>query len=268
MIMDEQLFYAGNVNTEARKLAAAMAVTGVSLIEIDKAIEKYIKSMGCIPVFSGYNGFPASSCLSVNDIAVHGVPSEYKLQEGDILKIDVGVGCDDYCTDAASTVIVRSKINDEKYRSRKLLQYANIQILNAGLSQVKDKAKLVDITFAMEQSRDRINYSLKMIDSDKKITIIKSLGGHYIADKIHVNPCILSAFDDDRRIKNYQLKEYGEYTLKEGDRICIEPVVTWGNGEIETDQFDNWSIRTVDGSDASHVEACILVTKEGFKLIS
>jgi methionyl aminopeptidase len=78
----------------------------------------------------------------------------------------------------------------------------------------------------------------------------------------------LSAFHKSEKIKKYQMMEYENYTLREGDTLCIEPVVTWGNGEILVSDNDNWSVFTADGSDASHFEACILVTKEGFEIIS
>jgi methionyl aminopeptidase len=266
--MNDELKYSGLVNTQARRIAAKLAVPGNTLFYIDKQIEDYIKKMDCTPAFFNYKGFPASSCLSVNDIAVHGVPSDYRLQPEDILKIDVGVTYGNFVTDAATTVIVESDKKTKKSSSRKLLQYCNMQLLNAGLCAVKDGVSLNKITTAIESQRDKINDSLGLIKSKKRLCIIESLCGHYIGSSLHVEPCVLSAFHKSEKIKKYQMMEYENYTLREGDTLCIEPVVTWGNGEILVSDNDNWSVFTADGSDASHFEACILVTKEGFEIIS
>jgi len=267
-MINEAMKYAGTINTEARKLAAAMAIPGIKLSTINNEITSYIRSMDCNPIFLGYSGFPAAACLSVNNIAVHGVPTDYELQQADILKIDVGVEHLGYVTDAACTVIVKSDDRNELYRSRKLLQYCNMQILNAGLKRVKDGATLFDLVEGMEFAKNKINESLTMIESKKQITIVDSLCGHYIGSSLHMEPYVICEFSKDLKIKKYQINECKKHFLREGDTLCVEPVVTWGNGQIEVNKEDGWSVYTVDGSDASHMEACILVTKEGFEIIS
>lgn len=267
-MINEAMKYAGTINTEARRLAVAMAVPGVKLSTINSEIISYIKSMDCNPAFLGYNGFPAAACLSVNNVAVHGVPTDYELKQADILKIDVGVEHFGFVTDAACTIVIKSEESSELYRSRKLLQYCNMQILNAGLSKVKDGASLFDLVEAMESSKDNLNSSLRFIESKRHITIIDSLCGHYIGNSLHIEPYVLAGLSKDPKIKKHQINESRKHFLREGDTLCVEPVITWGNGQIEVSKNDGWSVYTVDGSDASHVEACILVKKEGFEIIS
>lgn len=256
--------YAGKVNLAAIEWGFHHAQPGVTLAEIDVVMEKYIRDAGCRPAFKNYQPtgyplpFPASVCISPNDVVVHGIPGDYVLQAGDLLTIDVGTEYQGWYVDAARTRLVPGKaLLDKITRGNKLI-HATTEILEAQLSVVKDQCDFLSMVRAAEAEAMR-----------QGVTIMPQWGGHGIADKVHLEPFIPSAIDRTKSKIKQQIEErqYARQKLTEGQTICIEPVVTFGKSDIIVDD-DKWTIRQADGHLTAHTERCLLVTKDGYELLS
>ena len=262
--------YAGEVNLKAIQTGIAVAIPGVTLQFVDEAIERVILGEGCEAPFKGYHGFPNVACLSPNDVLVHGIPNEYKLRANDILTIDVGTKYQGYCVDAARTIIVPQEDswhpleNEGRDASRVKLMVAADAILGAQMGVVKAGATLMDIVDAATRTADELG-----------VRVIHEYGGHQIGKVIHEE---LDGYDgtfipnvlDPRKTglsSQIQQRRLAGYHLKEGQTICLEPVVTFGSGDIMIDE-DGWTVRTTDGADAAHSERCLIVTKDGYELLS
>jgi len=151
--------YAGRVNQEAIEVGHKAMKPGVTLLEIDKVVEDYILSHGCLPVFKGYKDFPATCCLSPNDVVVHGVPNGYALKDGDMLTIDVGCSFDGWMVDSARTFVLKESLDEffcnpdaynKKYKTQERLAYASIAVLECQLNVLKNGCSLLDIVMAAE----------------------------------------------------------------------------------------------------------------------
>ncbi|MCS7053266.1 MAG: type I methionyl aminopeptidase [Ignavibacterium sp.] len=210
---------------------------GVTTKELDLIAEDYIRSCDAIPAFKGYsqgNGvkFPASICTSVNDEVVHGIPSEYKLKDGDIISIDVGVKKNNYFGDAAITVGV-GKISDEQ---KKLIEVTE-RSLYIGIEQAVESNRLQDISYAIQEYVESNGFS-----------VVRDLCGHGVGKYLHEDPSI----------PNFGKKGSGP-KLKRGMTLAIEPMVNVGSWQVKVAN-DNWTIKTFDGKDSAHFEHTILVT--------
>ena len=213
---------------------------GITTIELDRLAEKFITENGGVPSCKGYEGFPCSLCISVNDEVVHGIPGKRKLKNGDIVTIDMVIGYHGYQGDAAWTYQVGSITEEKKY----LMKHTK-QSLYEGLKQVKPGNRIGDISSAIEE------YATK-----HKLGVVKELVGHGIGTKMHEDP----------DVPNYGKKGTGP-KLKEGMTICIEPMLTLGSPKIGILE-DDWTIVTQDGSPAAHYEHTVLVTKEGYEILT
>ena len=213
---------------------------GITTIELDRLAEKFIIENGGVPSCKGYEGFPCSLCISVNDEVVHGIPGKRKLKNGDIVTIDMVIGYHGYQGDAAWTYAVGSITEEKKY----LMKHTK-QSLYEGLKQVKPGNRIGDISSAIEE------YATK-----HKLGVVKELVGHGIGTNMHEAP----------DVPNYGKKGTGP-KLKEGMTICIEPMITLGNPDIGI-LDDDWTIVTQDGSPAAHYEHTILVTKDGYEILT
>lgn len=246
---------AGRINREAIEYGVKNALPGTTLAQLSDKIEAFIRKNGGTPAFKGYHGFPAAACLSLNDACVHGIPNGRGLVEGDILSIDVGTIVSGWYADAATTIIVGDDYEDHQVE----LIYGTRNILRAQMSVVKEGASLWDILVAGEEQA--FKYSLHMIPD---------LGGHYIGQQLHVEPFIQNALDESpgNQLKNDLLRRKLQgHLLKENDTICLEPVATLGKTDIIVDA-DKWTCRTVDGSLTAHFEHMLLVTKDGYEILS
>lgn len=265
--------YAGKVNQLAIEHGHSIAKPGVTLLEIDAAIEKYIVDHKCSPVFKGYKGYPASSCLSPNDVVVHGIPNGYALKYGDLLTIDVGSEYHGWMVDSARTFVIKdadTQLTDpEKYdvKWQERLIYAADVILDAELSVIKNGCSLLNILKAAESAAQQ-SFVPKSL-GHKSINICFQWGGHQIGRQLHIDPFIPNAIDPAlSSIKRWQLeREYDKYKLTAGQVICLEPVVTFGSTDIILDD-DGWTVRSKDGSLVAHTERCLLVTETGHEILS
>ncbi len=213
---------------------------GVTTLELDRIAEKFILSKGCTPSFKNYNGFPNSICTSVNDEVVHGIPSNYKLKEGDIISVDIGVCYKGYHGDSAWTYKV-GKISKEK---EYLLKHTEASLF-AGLSKVKAGNRLGDVCSAVGTYAKEHN-----------LGIVRELVGHGVGSKLHEDP----------EIPNYGTPNTGPI-LKSGMVLAIEPMLNLGKDDVCI-LDDEWTVVTEDYSPSAHFEHTVLVTDTGCEILT
>jgi methionyl aminopeptidase len=221
---------------ETLRLVKSNVKIGVTTFELDRVAEDYIKSNNANPAFKGYSqgglpGFPGSVCTSINDAVVHGIPGQVKLEEGDIISLDVGVLKNNYYGDAAITVAV-GKISDEK---KKLLEVTE-KSLQLGIEQAKNGNRVHDISAAVQDYVEQNGFS-----------IVRDLCGHGVGKFLHEDPAV----------PNFGKRGTGS-KLKRGMTIAIEPMVNAGGYEVITSP-DGWTVITADGSPSAHFEHTILI---------
>lgn len=231
---------AGMMVSKTHKYLQKYIKPGITTKDLDELAEEYIRSMGGIPTCKGYEGFPATLCTSINDEVVHGIPSNRKLKNGDIITIDMVIGYKGYQGDAAWTYAV-GNISDEK----KYLMEHTEKALYEGIKQVKPGAHIGDISNAIE------TYATK-----HKLGVVKELVGHGIGTEMHEDP----------DVPNYGKPGHGP-RLKEGMVICIEPMLNLGTADIEI-LDDDWTIVTRDEKPSAHYEHTVLVTKDGYEILT
>jgi len=209
---------------------------GQSVIELDKIAEDYIISCNAKPAFKGYEGFPATLTVSIDDEIVHGIPKNIILKEGQIISIDCGVIKNDFYSDSARTIAV-GKISDEK---QKLLDVTK-KALDIGIQNALVGNKIFDISNSIQEYVESEGFS-----------IVRELVGHGIGRQLHIKP----------QVPNFSIPATPDLdvVLKEGMCLAIEPMVNVGSRHIKTDS-DGWTIRTKDGSSSAHFEHSILITK-------
>lgn len=231
---------AGKMVSKTHKYLKEFIKPGITTKELDKLAFEYITNMGGVPTCKGYEGFPATLCTSVNDTVVHGIPDNYKLKDGDIITIDMVIGYKGYQGDAAWTYAVGNISSDKKY----LMEHTE-KALYEGISQVKPGNHIGDISSAIEKYANKYN-----------LGIVKELCGHGIGREMHEDP----------EVPNYGKINSGP-KLREGMVICIEPMLNLGTPDIYI-LDDDWTIKTDDGFPSAHYEHTILVTKDGYEILT
>ena len=233
---EEQIELLRSSNQLVSMTLAQMAKTirpGITTLALDKIAEEFIRDHKAIPGFKGYNNFPNTLCTSVNDEVVHGIPSDYILQEGDIVSIDCGVVLEGYYGDSAFTFPV-GEINDEK---RRLLEYTR-ESLEEGVKQAVAGNRVGDISWAVQNKAESGGYS-----------VVRELVGHGLGKNLHESP----------EIPNYGRRGRGP-KLKNGLVICIEPMINMGDKSVRQ-MRDGWTVRTADGQPSAHFEYAVAVGK-------
>ena len=229
------------ITRDALRFAETLIKPLTSTLSIDKSIKKFIIDNGGIPSFLGYDGFPASSCISVNDVVVHGIPKEdVILQEGDIVSVDVGVIYKGFNGDAARTFAV-GKISAEKQR----LIDVTKQSFFEGISKLRVGGKLGEMSSTIQKYAESHGFS-----------VVRELVGHGIGKAMHEAP----------NVPNYGKPTDG-ITIPENIFLAVEPMINMGRREIYLDS-DGWTIRTQDGLPSAHYENTILVTKSGVEILT
>jgi methionyl aminopeptidase len=213
---------------------------GVSTRELDALAEEFIRSHGGEPTFKGYKGYPAATCLSPNDMVVHGIPGPGTVEDGDILSVDVGVTLDGFVADSAWTFPVGA-IAPEAQRLLDTCRAA----LAAGIEQATLGNAISDISRAVQEVTEGAGFS-----------VIRSLVGHGVGRSMHEDP----------QVPNFVSSHRGP-ELREGMTIAIEPMITAGGPEVYLHD-DGWSISTSDGSLAAHFEHTVAVTLEGPRVLT
>ena len=213
---------------------------GITTKELDKLAEDFIRSKGAIPSCKGYEGFPATLCISINEEVVHGIPSNRKLKNGDIVSIDVCASYKGYHGDSAWTYPV-GEIDEAK---KHLLKYTE-ESLYEGLKQIKPGNRIGDISNAIEVYATKYN-----------LVIVKELVGHGVGSCLHEEP----------DVPNYGKKGTGPI-LKEGMVIAVEPMLNYGTADIYM-LDDGWTIVTDDDSPSAHFEHTVVVTRDGYEILT
>ena len=213
---------------------------GITTKELDDLCEKFIISNDAVPSCRGYEGFPCTLCTSVNDEVVHGIPSNRKLKNGDIITIDVVIGYKGYQGDAAWTYAVGEIDDDKKY----LMEHTE-KALYEGVKMVKPGNRIGDISFAVQEYAEAHN-----------LGVVRELCGHGIGREMHEDP----------EVPNFGVPNTGP-RLKPGMVICIEPMLTFGKRYVDV-LDDDWTVVTQDHSSAAHYEHTILVTEDGYEILT
>ncbi|MEP0545516.1 MAG: type I methionyl aminopeptidase [Rhodothermales bacterium] len=211
---------------------------GVTTMELERIAEEVIRDHGARPAFKGYtipgvDPFPATLCISVNDVVVHGMPSDYVLEEGDIVSVDCGVELEGYFGDFAYTYGV-----GEISEKREALLTATKQSLYEGIRYGIEGNRIGDIGHAVQSYCESRGYG-----------VVRALVGHGVGRSLHEDP----------QVPNFGRRGTGK-KLRAGMTICIEPMITGGTEQVEVDA-DGWTVRTADGEPAAHYEHMVLVNR-------
>ncbi len=230
---------AGKYNMLTFKEVEKYLKPGVTTKKLDKIIHDFIIKNGCVPSTLGYEGYPASVCISVNDEVVHGIPGARVLQNGDIVSIDLVLSYKGYHADATRTYIIGEVPEDV----RNLVENTK-GAFYAGVAKVKEGARIRDISKAIEDYAHAHGLS-----------VVEELVGHGIGSSMHEEPDVPN-FDTNSMVK-----------LKTGMTLAIEPMLNLGSKHVFLED-DDWTVKTVDGKPSAHYENTVLVTKDGYEILT
>ncbi len=229
----EKMRKAGKLTGDALKMIEEHVREGVTTLELNRKIDEFIRSNGAYPSFYRYRGYPASACISVNDVVVHGIPSaKIVLTEGDIVSIDVGVLLNGWQGDAARTFAV-GKISAQK---KQLIEVTK-QSFFEGIKHARAGKRVGDISCAIQNYAESFGYG-----------VVREMVGHGIGKNMHEDPSI----------PNYGVSGTGA-VLKSGYALAIEPMINLKSAGIKFDD-DGWTCRTIDGHPSAHYENTVVVT--------
>ena len=232
---------AGRITGEALLVARDMVRPGVSTLEIDEAIRRYIEKCGATPAFLGYGGFPASACISINDEVIHGIPSKKRiLQEGDIVKIDTGAIYKGYVGDSARTIPV-GNVSEE---ARKLIEVTRNSFW-AGVEALQIGNRLGDVGAAIDT-----------VVCNNGFSTVKRYVGHGIGTALHESPDVPNFGTPGRGTR-----------LCAGMTLAIEPMVNVGTFDVK-EMSDGWTVKTLDGKLSAHYENTVALTSEGVLILT
>jgi methionyl aminopeptidase len=236
----EKMRASGRLVGQVLQALRQMVRPGVTTLEVDAAADKMIRDAGAYPTFKGYNGFPFSICASVNEQIVHGFPSSYELQEGDIFSIDIGATLDGFVGDTATTIPVGTASQDRL----KLIRVTE-ECLELAIEQCRAGKHLGDIGWAVQSHAEAHGYS-----------VVRDYVGHGIGRRMHEDP----------QIPNYGKPSKGP-KIKKGYVFAIEPMVNMGSYYTKTLK-DGWTVVTVDGLPSAHAEHTIAITEDGPEVLT
>jgi methionyl aminopeptidase len=236
----EQLKRSSAMVAEVFEKLRGMIVPGITTKELDQVAEEYILLKGGRPAFKGYRGFPATVCTSINEEVVHGIPSERRLKEGDIVSLDVGVNYIGYFGDAAITLPV-GEVDPEAKRLLEVTQKA----LYIGIEEAKAGNRLFDISYAIQSWVESHGFS-----------VVRDFVGHGIGKELHEEP----------QIPNFGTPHQGP-RLEKGMVFALEPMVNEGTHEVRV-LSDGWTVVTADGKRSAHFEHTIAVSDDGAEILS
>ena len=214
---------------------------GMTTKQVDELVYKYITSCGAYPSELGYEGYPASSCVSVNEVVVHGIPSDRILSDGDIVSVDITAEKNGFHGDACRTFLIGDG-SEEKKRLVRVTEecfFKAIEGLRAG-------TPLYDIGYKVQTHAEANGYG-----------VVRALTGHGIGRQMHEDPSV----------PNYGRKGTG-MRLKAGMTICIEPMITAGTFKVNFDRADGWTVTTADGKPAAHYENTVLIKEDGVEILT
>lgn len=214
---------------------------GMTTKEVDELVYKYIISCGAYPSSLGYEGYPASSCVSVNEVVVHGIPSDRVILDGDIVSVDITAVKDGFNGDAARTFLI-GNVSEEKRQLVKVTEECFFKALEG----LKAGTPLFDIGYAVQTHAESFGYG-----------VVRALTGHGIGREMHEDPAVL----------NYGKKGTG-MRLKAGMTICIEPMINMGTYKVDFNRKDGWTVTTADKKPSAHYENTVLITEDGVEILT
>jgi methionyl aminopeptidase len=230
----------GTIVVECFAFARDFIRPGRTRRELDTEIERLILERGGKPAFKGFHGYPASTCISVNEEVVHGIPDDRAFEEGDVVGLDIGVFRDGFYVDSARTIPV-GRISQEAQR----LLDVTWDCLEKGIEQARPGNRLTDISHAVETRARKAGFA-----------VVRSLVGHGIGERMHEDP----------QVPNFGPPRQGP-VLDEGLVIAIEPMINLGTAEVFTLE-DGWTIVTADKKLSAHFEDTVAVTKDGPRILT
>lgn len=232
---------AGRIAARALKLAGEAIKPGVTTAHIDSIVRQYIEGEGAVPSFLGYGGFPASCCISVNNVVIHGIPSKKcVLKEGDIVSVDVGACYKGYHGDNAYTFAC-GEVSEEA----KALMKATYESLLEGIKKAQPGNRIGDIAEAIQKYVEARSYS-----------VVRDFVGHGVGAKLHEDPSV----------PNYG-KAHKGMRLLPGMTIAIEPMINAGSYDVEV-LDDQWTTVTADGKISAHFEHSVAITTDGPQILT
>ena len=231
---------AGELVAETIALLGEHIQPGITTGELDVIAEEFIREHGGVPTSKGYRGFPAATCISPNAMVVHGIPGEHRVEDGDLISVDVGITLDGLVADSAYTYPV-GEIDEE---SARLLDVGK-QALAAGIEHARAGNRVGDISHAVQEAVEGAGFS-----------VVRSLVGHGVGRSYHEEP---------------QIPNFGEPgrgpLLQTGMTIAIEPMITAGGPDVYLHD-DEWSISTTDGSMAAHFEHTVAIQDSSPRILT
>lgn len=237
---------AGKVVSRALKICREMAQPGTRTLDIDRAVDQLFAQHKATPLFKGYPGrtpFPASTCISVNEQVVHGIPGQRVLREGDLLKIDTACKLNGWCADAAVTIPI-GKVRPECQR---LIENAQ-QVLHLAMVELTRRRWWSEVASCMQQHAENAGYS-----------VVTQYVGHGIGRIMHENPQVPN-------FTNREVRKH-DFRLEEGLVLAIEPMVNMGKPDVYTLR-DHWTVVTKDGLPSVHVEHTVALTHDGVFIVT
>jgi methionyl aminopeptidase len=236
----EQLKRSNAIVAEVFERLKGMIAPGITTKELDQVAEEYILLKGARPAFKGYRGFPATLCISINEEVVHGIPSQRRLREGDIVSLDVGVNYIGYFGDAAITL----PVGNVDPKAQKLLEVTE-RALYIGIEKAKVGNRLFDISYSIQSCVESHGFS-----------VVRDFVGHGIGRDLHEEP----------QIPNFGAPHQGP-RLEKGMVFALEPMVNEGTSAVKV-LSDGWTVVTVDGKRSAHFEHTVALTEDGAEILS
>ena len=236
----EQLKRSNAIVAEVFERLKGMIAPGITTKELDQVAEEYILQKGARPAFKGYRGFPATLCISINEEVVHGIPSQRRLKEGDIVSLDVGANFVGYFGDAAITLAV----GEVDPKAQRLLEVTE-KALYIGIEKAKVGNRLFDISYAIQSWVESHGFS-----------VVRDFVGHGIGRDLHEEP----------QIPNFGVPHQGP-RLEKGMVFALEPMVNEGTSAVRV-LSDGWTVVTIDGKRSAHFEHTIAITENGAEILS
>ena len=235
----ELMKHAGHINYLTHEEVRRHLKPGITTKELNDIADKFIRAHDCTPSFLNFDGYPGSICISINDEIVHGIPGKRKIKNGDVVSVDIGSCYKGYHSDSANTYIVGNapkEVQDLVTNTQKSLY--------KGLSVIKEGTKINEIGAAIEKYAHAHNLS-----------VVEELVGHGVGTSVHEDPDVPNYYTNLSR------------RLKAGMVIAVEPMLNLGSKEIYMED-DDWTIKTHDGLPSAHFEHTVLVTKDGYEILT
>jgi len=239
---------AGKLVAAALQICRDKCQPGVRTIEIDQAVEAFFRGHNATPLFKGYKGpttpFPASTCISINEQVVHGIPGNRQIKEGDLVKIDTACKLNGWCADAAATIMV-GQVRPER---RRLVETA-WQVLQIAIDEMPRRRWWSEVAGIMQRHALTAGYS-----------VVENYVGHGIGRIMHESPQVPNFVSRETRLKQ-------DFRLEEGLVLAVEPMVNMGRADTRT-LNDQWTVVTKDSMPSAHVEHTLAMTREGIKIVT